>query len=168
MSRRVAAGALAALALAGGAAVARSEGSDPSLHSAAERGQTPRVVARAQGGGAVAGLRLPPSGAFALAYRHSYYRKPAVERFRAAESGGFELVEIASPSQAVLDYYEAEGRRTRRGGWWTLRLARPARFDSMALAATAVGRRTLVAGGERVPLYRAGRARHLTIAVEGS
>ena len=35
-------------------------------------------------------------------------------------------------------------------------------------AATAVGRRTLVAGSERVPLYGAGRARHLTIAVEGS
>ena len=154
MSRRVAAGALAALALSGGAAVARSDG-------------PARVVANDRGGGTVAELQLPASGAFALTYRHSYYRKPAVERFRAA-GGGFELVEIASPSQAVLDYYEAEGRRTRRGGWWTLRLARPARFDSMALAATAVGRRTLVAGGRRVPLYGAGRARHLTIAVEGS
>ena len=168
MSRRVAAAALAALAFAAGAAVARSEGSDPSLHSAAERGQTPRVVAREHGGGAVADLRLPASGAFALAYRHSYYRKPAVERFRADADGSFRLVEIASPSQAVLDYYEAEGSRSRRGGWWTLRLARPARFGTMALAATAVGRRTLVAGAERVPLYGDAGARHLTIAVEGS
>ena len=69
----------------------------------------------------------------------------------------------------MLDYYEVEGGRCRSGGWWTLRLARPARFERMALAATAVGRRTLVAGGERAPLFgRDGRARHLTIAVEGS
>ena len=69
-------------------------------------------------------------------------------------------MEIASPSEAVLDYYEVAGARSRRGGWWTLRLARPARFTRMALAATAVGRRTLVAGGERAPLFRRdGRAR---------
>jgi hypothetical protein len=168
MSRRVAAGALAALAFAAGAAAARSEGSDPSLHSGAERGQTPRVVAREQGGGAVADLGLPASGAFALAYRHSYYRKPAVERFRAAADGSFALVAISSPSAAVLDYYEVEGERSRRDGWWTLRLARPARFESMALAATAVGRRTLVAGAERAPLYGSRGARHVTLAVEGS
>jgi hypothetical protein len=155
MSRRAAAAALAALALAGGAAAARSDG-------------PARVVAHDRGGGTVAQLRLPASGAFALAYRHSIYRRPAVERFRAAADGAFELVEIASPSQAVLDYYEAEGERIRSGGWWTLRLARPARFESMALAATAVGRRTLVAGAQRVPLYGIGRTRHLTIAVEGS
>jgi hypothetical protein len=155
VSRRVAAAALAALALAAGAAVARSDG-------------PARVVAADRDGATVAELRLPASGAFALAYRHSYYGKPAVERFRAAAGGSFELVEIASPSQAVLDYYEAVGERARRGGWWTLRLARPARFESMALAATAVGRRTLVAGDERAPLYRRGGARHLTIAVEGS
>jgi hypothetical protein len=77
-------------------------------------------------------------------------------------------VEIASPSEAVLEYYDVEGARSRSGGWWRLRLARPARFTRMALAATAVGRRTLVAGGEREPLFRDdGRAAHLTIAVEG-
>jgi hypothetical protein len=155
MSRRLAAGALAALAFAAGAAVARSDGGA-------------RVVAHDRGGDTVAELRLPASGAFALTYRHSYYRRPAIERFRARSDGGFELVAIASPSQAVLDYYEADGTRSRRGGWWTLRLARPARFGTMALAATAVGRRTLVAGGERAPLYGGGAARHLTIAVEGS
>ena len=37
------------------------------------------------------------------------------------------------------------------------------------LAATALGRRTLVADGRRAPLFRGdGRAAHLTIAVEGS
>jgi len=152
---KIAAGAAAALALAGGAAVARSDG--PAT-----------VVAHERGGGTAAELRLPRDGAFALAYRHSVYRRPAVERFRALPGGGFELVAISSTSQAVLDYYEAEGERSRRGGWWTLRLARPARFERMPLAATAVGRRTLLAGGERVPLWGSGRARHLTIAVEGS
>lgn len=128
-----------------------------------------RVVAHERDGGAVAELPLPRSGAFALTYRHSYYRRPAEERFVAAEDGSFRLVEIRSPSEAVLDYYEIEGTRMRRGGWWTLRLARPARFERMPLAATAVGRRTLVAGDQRAPLYRSdGRAAHLTIAVEGS
>jgi hypothetical protein len=65
----------------------------------------------------------------------------------------------------VLDYYEIDGRRERRGGVWTLHPARPAQFDAMALAATRVGRRTLVAGSRRVPLY--GGAVHLRLSVEG-
>jgi hypothetical protein len=64
----------------------------------------------------------------------------------------------------VLDYYEIEGTRERRSGVWTLRPARPARFDEMALAATAVGRRTLVAGDRRAPLY--GGDVHLRLGVE--
>jgi hypothetical protein len=166
VSRRVAAGALAALALAGGAAVARSEGSDPSLHSAAERGQTPRVVAREQGGGAVAGLRLPASGAFALAYRHSYYREPAREWFVAGHDS-FRLHSIASPSEAVLDYYALEGRKRRgRGGWLSLEPRRPPRYRELALIATAEGRRTLTVGERELPLFGPGEARHLTVSVE--
>jgi hypothetical protein len=154
--RRALVAALAAAALGGGAAVAWSDG-------------PARVVAHDRAGGTVASLSLPSSGTFALAYRHSYYGRPAVERFRALPGGGFELLSIASPSRAVLDYYEADGSRARRGGWWTLRLTRPVRFREMPLAATAVGRRTLVAGSRRAPLWGAGGdARHLTIAVEGS
>ena len=126
-------------------------------------GGAPRVVAR-EGDRIVAEMRLPSSGAFALTYRHSVYRAPAVERFRRV-GDGFELVAISSPSEAVLDYYEVEGTRARRDGWWMLRLARPARFEAMPLAATAVGRRTLVAGGKRVPLWGDG-VRHVTIAVK--
>ena len=155
MRRAVPAVAAVLAAFAGGAAV----GADG----------PPQVVAQDRDGGTVAALDLPRSGAFALTYRHSYYRRPAVERFVAGGDGSFRLVEIASPSEAVLDYYDVEGARSRSGGWWRLRLARPARFTRMALAATAVGRRTLVAGGERKPLFRRdGRAAHLTIAVEGS
>jgi hypothetical protein len=144
---------VAALVLAAGAA-------------AVQAGGPPRVVATDRDGRTVA--ELPASRGFALAYRHSYYRQPALERFR-IDKGGFRLVEISSPSEAVLDYYDVEGTRARHNGWWTLRLARPAHFERMPLAATAVGRRTLVAAGKRVPLYRRdGRAAHLTIAVEGS
>jgi hypothetical protein len=127
-------------------------------------GGSPAVVARA-GGDEIARVALPPSRTFALEYRHSYYRQPARETFRAAPDGSFKLIAVSSPSEAVLDYYEIEGRRERRGGVWTLHPARPARFDGMALAATDVGRRTLVAGSRRVPLY--GGPVHLRLSVEG-
>ena len=134
------------------------------LGALAMTGGSPHVVARASDGDVVAELRLPASGTFALDYRHSYYRVPARETFRATEDG-FELVAISSPSEAVLDYYEIEGARERRGGAWTLRPARPARFERMALAATETGRRTLVAGDRRVPLY-GGDDVHLRLEVE--
>ena len=127
-----------------------------------------RIVARDAAGERVAQLTLPRSRAFALAYRHSYYRRPAVERFRATGDGSFRLEAIRSPSAAVLDYYEIEGSRSRRGGWWTLRVARPPHFESLALAGTVLGRRTLVAGGLSAPLFRPdGRVAHLRLGVEG-
>jgi hypothetical protein len=129
----------------------------------------PRVVVHTAAGEPVAEARLGPARAFALAYRHSVYRVPAEERFRAGRDGRFTLVAIASPSEAVLDYYAIEGRRRHEAGRWVLEPARPPRFGTLALAATRIGRRTLVAGGERVRLWRAdGRAAHLRIAVEGA
>ena len=133
------------------------------LGAMAMTGGSPHVVAR-DADGVVADLRLPASGTFALEYRHSYYRVPARETFRATDDG-FELVAISSPSEAVLDYYEIEGSRERRGGEWTLQPARPARFERMALAATETGRRTLTASGRRVALY-AGDDVHLQLEVE--
>jgi uncharacterized protein DUF1850 len=126
-------------------------------------GGSPHVVARTADGEKVADLRVFDT--FALEYRHSYYRQPARETFRVRRDGAFELVAVSSPSEAVLDYYEIEGTRARRGGWWSLRPERPARFDSMALAASAIGRRTLVADGRRAPLY--GGDVHVRITVEG-
>ncbi len=127
-----------------------------------------RVVALDRSSGAqVAAAPLPADGRFALAYRHSVLRAPAEERFRATAGGAFVLEAIVSPSAGVLDYYELEGARSRSRGVWTLRLARPARFDDLALAATRVGRRTLVAGAQRIPLFPRNRAAaHLRVAVQ--
>ena len=128
-------------------------------------GGGPEVVARDGDGGVVAHTALPQDGRFALTYRHSVYRAPAEERFRAV-GGGFVLDSIASPNAQVLDYYELDGTRTREGALWVLHPDNPARFDTMPLAATRRGQRTLVAGDQRLPLY--GHAVHLRLAVEGT
>jgi len=125
----------------------------------------PQVVARDDSGGVVAKAALPEDGSFALTYRHSVYKAPAEERFRAT-GDGFVLDSIASRDGRVLDYYELDGTRTREGDRWVLRPSAPARFTTMPLAATRRGQRTLVAGGHQLPLY--GGAVHLRLAVEGS
>jgi hypothetical protein len=121
------------------------------------------VVVRDDGGRVVVKAQLPESGRFALEYRHSYYRVPAREEFRAG-GAGFRMVGVGSPSEAVLDYYELAGTK-QLGPWATLAPAHPQRFERLPLIATAKGRRTLAVGGRRYPLYGA-TPRHLTIAVE--
>ena len=69
--------------------------------------------ARPRGGQRAA---CPSAGRFALQYRHRLYRAEVTETF-AATDGGFRLVAVASPSEAVLDYYELEGRRVADHGW---------------------------------------------------
>ena len=122
------------------------------------------VVVRDQDGDVVADARLPASGRFALAYHHSYYRVPARESFR-ADASGFRMVEVASPSEAVLDYYELAGTK-RPGGWMRLEPTRPQHFERLPLIATETGRRTLEVDGRSYPLY-AGAPRHVTIELEG-
>jgi uncharacterized protein len=128
-------------------------------------GTPARVAARDASGHGVA-LALPADGRFALRYRHSLLHAPAEERFRAG-ARGFALEEIASPSRAVLDYYERPGRVRRDGDRWVLRLDEPVRFASMPLAATGVGRRTLVAGERAAQLFPGGgRVAHVRIGLE--
>jgi hypothetical protein len=124
----------------------------------------PAVVVRGEEGDELVRAELPDSGSFALAYRHSYYGAPARELFTAGGSG-FRLRRIASPRNAVLDYYALPGARSRSGRWVQLAPTERRRYERLPLIATATGRRTLLVGGERIPLY--GReARHLTITVE--
>jgi hypothetical protein len=124
----------------------------------------PAIVVLDTRGEEVVRSELPESGSFALAYRHSYYGAPARERFKVT-GDELRLTAIASPSAAVLDYYALAGDRTHGGRWLELRPAKLRRYERLPLIATATGRRTLLVGGDRFPLY-AQEARHLTIEVE--
>ncbi len=109
---------------------------------------------------------LPGSGEFEIEYVHSYYKAPAAEHFVAKEDGSFELFEVSSPSEAVLDYYEMEGRKEIGGDLLRLISQEPQRFETLPLIATEKGRRTLVVSGERIPLYEDGGLRRVTVQVE--
>jgi hypothetical protein len=130
-------------------------------------GGEPALVVRDRAGEELVRTELPPNGGFGLAYRHSYYGAPARELFRASGGGEFRLRAIESPSAAVLDYYALAGERTQKGSWLRLVPRASRRYERLALIATKLGRRSLIAGGRRVPLYGRG-ARHLTITVEDS
>jgi hypothetical protein len=132
---------------------------------AADLGES--VVVRDAGGRAVSRSPLPSSGEFSVEYVHSYYEVPAAEHFVAGDDEGFELVGISSPSEAVLDYYELEGRKEAADGErMRLLLEEARRFEELPLIGTEKGRRTVVVSGERVPLYGEGGPHHVTIRVE--
>ncbi len=124
------------------------------------------VLVRDAAGRTVARAALPDSGRFGVEYVHSYYGVPATEHFVAEEDGSFELVEISSPSEAVLDYYELEGRKEAGEELFSLAPDSPQRFDALPLIGTGKGQRTLVVSGERYPLYAESAPRHLIVRVE--
>jgi hypothetical protein len=124
------------------------------------------VVVRDDGDRTVARAALPESGRFRIEYMHSYYEVPATEHFAAKSDGSFELAEISSPSEAVLDYYELEGRKEARGGLFHLAPDEPRRLETLPLIGTEKGRRTLVVSNEQFPLYDGDVARHGIICVE--
>lgn len=109
---------------------------------------------------------LPGSGEFEIEYMHSYYQALAAEHFVADEDGSFELFEVSSPSEAVLDYYEMEGRKENGGDPLRLVSEESQRFETLPMIATEKGKRTLVVAGERIPLYEQGGLRRITIQVE--
>jgi len=146
-----------ALVAAAVAAVAWAAGLRPG-------GDDRAVVVADERGREVASVPLPEAGRFALSYRHSVYRAEVTEMFAVAD-GGFRLVAIASPSEAVLDYYELEGRRV-AGHGWRLEPAATPRLESLPLVATEVGRRTLVVGDRRVALFTPGGSpAHLVLSI---
>jgi hypothetical protein len=124
------------------------------------------VVVRDDGDRTVARAALPESGRFRIEYMHSYYEVPATEHFVAEEDGSFELVEISSPSEAVLDYYELEGRKEAGDDLFRLAPEEHQRFEALPLIGTEKGERTFVVSDERVPLYEEDGPRHVTIRVE--
>jgi hypothetical protein len=124
------------------------------------------VVVRDDGGRTVAHAVLPDSGRFRIEYTHSYYEAPATEHFVAKRDGSFELVEISSPSEAVLDCYELEARKEAEGELFRLVPDEPRSFETLPLIGTEKGRRTLIASNEQFPLYEASVPCHVTIRVE--
>jgi hypothetical protein len=124
------------------------------------------VVVREADGRTMVRAALPDSGRFRVEYMHSYYKVPAVEHFVAEEYGSFELVEVSSSSEAVLDYYELEGHKETGDDLLRLVLDEPQRFEALPLIGTEKGRRTLDVSNERLPLYAEGRPQHLVIRVE--
>lgn len=127
---------------------------------------TAAVTVTDRRGDVVAREPLPRDGAFALTYRHSVYDVPARERFAALPDGGFRLLGVSSPSEAVLDYYGLAGTRQRRGGWWHLELGEPSLHDGLPLIATAHGRRTLEVSGTAIALYPSEGSRHIVVTTE--
>ena len=110
---------------------------------------------------------LPDSGSFGIEYIHSYYGAPVDEQFSANPQGGFELVEVSSPSEAVLDYYELEGHKATDDEWMRLVPREPRRFEVLSLVGTATGQKTLVLPDRKVPLFAEnGTPIHLTLWVE--
>lgn len=126
------------------------------------------VVVRDTSGKVVSRPPLPDSNGFEIEYIHSYYDAPTIEHFSADPRGDFALVEVSSTSEAVLDYYELQGRKDTDGEWMHLVAREPRRFEELSLVGTEKGQKTLVASGERLPLYSqsSGVPVHLTLRVE--
>lgn len=125
-------------------------------------------MVRDAGGALISRTLLPASGEFEIEYVHSYYNAPATEHFVAAGDGSFEMAEVSSSSEAVLDYYEIQGRKEKADNA-KIRLVpdEPQGFDTLPLIGTEKGQRTLVVSGERSPLYAEGGPRHVSVQVEG-
>jgi hypothetical protein len=109
--------------------------------------------------GGVLLTRVPlPAPEFAVSYRNSVYGSVAEERYRVREGGRFGLVELAADQLAVLEEYYAVPGPVRaapssdRRRWLAEPRDNPV-FDELAIAATALGERTLhVPGHAPVPL----------------
>lgn len=100
-----------------------------------------------------------PDGEFTLRYRNSLYRSLAEERYRITDDGAMALTGLAADELAVLEEYYAiddPARRAESGERaWVADPARPVVVEELIVAATDLGRRTLlVDGGEPVELWR--------------
>lgn len=117
----------------------------------------PALTVRDSGGALLTRVPLP-AAEFAVSYRNSVYGTVAEERYRVREGGRFGLVELAADQLAVLEeYYAVPGPvRAAPPGDRRRLVAEPRdhpEFGELAIAATALGERTLhVPGHAPVPL----------------
>ncbi|MGH2384825.1 MAG: hypothetical protein ACRDGB_07240 [Candidatus Limnocylindria bacterium] len=105
----------------------------------------------------LARVPLEAEGIFSLRYRNSLYGTEALERFVAADDGSFRLRQLGAEQLAVLEEYYAVNEAPRRAAtdWWTSAPAYELELDQLRIAATDLGRRTLlVEGRPPVDLWR--------------
>lgn len=112
----------------------------------------PILVVRGPDDGVLAEVRLP-DGTFTLRYRNSVYRSLAEEYYVVDRRGHIELVGLAADELAVLEeYYAIESPAWRAGPGanriWRADPARRVRIESLIVASTDLGQRTLLVEGE--------------------
>jgi hypothetical protein len=112
----------------------------------------PTLVVSAQDGALLAHVALPAGGRFTLRYRNSVYGSLVDEEFQVMSDGRFRLTALAVDELGVLEeYYRTEQPATRSmpGAARTWRAPPPLPVGERALlvAATDIGRRTLLAEG---------------------
>lgn len=92
---------------------------------------------------------------FAVSYRNSIYQTLAEERYEVLADGSYRLVEIAADQLAVLEEYYGvpdaplpAGSQDRRNYVVPPNPSRPVVFQSLSIAATDLGQRTLHVPGQ--------------------
>ena len=120
------------------------------LTAAAARAD-PTLVVRGPDDSVLAELRLP-DGSFTLRYRNSLYRSLAEEHFVVDAAGRIELVGLAADELAVLEEYYAIDRPAWRAAGdaarsWRADPAREVTIDTLIVAGTDLGQRTLLVDG---------------------
>lgn len=119
------------------------------------------IVIRGQGGDVLA--RVPLDGQrFAVSYRNSIYGTLAEERYVVLPDGRYRLAEIAADQLAVLEEYYAVAGTPQRAAQGDRRKwivppdsARPAVLETLSIAATDLGERTVhVPGQPPLALWR--------------
>ncbi len=133
----------------------------------------PILVVRGPDDRVLAELRLP-DGTFTLRYRNSLYRSLAEERYVVAATGRIELVGLAADELAVLEEYYAIDRPAWRAEdgvarRWRADPAREVSIESLIVAGTDLGQRTLmVDGSEPLALWRLVRDRSPSVELHVS
>lgn len=125
--------------------------------SAAGGGGHGTVLVSDPDGRVLASVPLGDDGTFSLRYRNSLYGTLATERFVALEDGGFALNRLSAQQIAVLEEYYAVGSGPVAigEGWWSAEPAYELELEQLRVAATDLGVRTLLVGGEApVDLWR--------------
>ena len=100
--------------------------------------------------------RVPLDGeTFAVSYRNSIYQTLAEERYEVQTDGSYRLVQIAADQLAVLEEYYGvpdaptpAGHADRRNYVVPPAPSRPVVFDTLSIAATDLGQRTLHVPGQ--------------------